>query len=66
VRTAIFLGLIYIGDAIRAPSYVATGNVVVAVTAIISGIFVVMDAVDFFHNKKPANQPVQPTEKLGG
>jgi hypothetical protein len=57
------LGLIYIGDAIRAPSYIATGSDVVAVTVIISVIFVVMDAVDFFHNKKPANQSVQATQK---
>ena len=52
MRTAVYLGLIYIGDAIRKPSYVVTGNDVVAVMAIALLVFAVMDAVDFFRNKE--------------
>lgn len=52
MRTAVYIGLIYIGDAIGKPSYSVTGNDVVAVMAIALLVFVVMDVVDFFRNKK--------------
>ena len=48
MRTAIFLGLIYVGDAIGSPSYVVTGNAVVAIMPIALLVFAIMDAVDFF------------------
>jgi hypothetical protein len=52
VRTAIYLGLIYVGDAIGTPSYVVTGNNVVAAMAIALLVFAVMDVFDFFRNRK--------------
>jgi hypothetical protein len=50
VRTSIFLGLLYIGDALGKPMYDNPSNVV-AVYAISLLAFVVMDIVDFFRRK---------------
>ena len=52
MRTAVYLGLVYIGDAIGKPSYAVTGNDVVAVMAIALLVFAAMDVIDFFRNKK--------------
>lgn len=51
MRTVIFLGLIYIGDAIGKPTYVVEGNLTVSVIAIVLLVAAIMDVVDFFTNK---------------
>lgn len=52
MRTAVYLGLIYIGDAIGKPPYAVTGDRVVAVMAIALLVFAIMDVIDFFRNRK--------------
>ena len=50
MRTAIYIGLLYIGDAIGAPTYYTDD--VVAIMAIALLVFAVMDVFDFFRNRK--------------
>ena len=52
MRTAIFMGLFYIGDAIGKPSYLTTGSDVVAWFAFFFMAFLVMDVVDFIRGRK--------------
>jgi hypothetical protein len=55
VRTAIFLGLLYVGDAIGNQPYMETDSNIVEFMGIAVVVFIVMDIVDLFRNKKPAN-----------
>ena len=54
MRTAIFLGLVYIGDAIGKPSYMVDDSTTIGFMAVVLFIFMVMDVVDFLlkHEKQ--------------
>lgn len=50
IRTAIFMGLIYVGDAIGTPSYMTNEKYVgPLVTALL--LFIITDIIDFLRNK---------------
>jgi hypothetical protein len=51
MRTAIFIGLIYIGDALGTPSYMLGKNNIIPFMAISLMIFIAMDIVDFLRNR---------------
>jgi len=53
MRTAIFLGLLYVGDAIRTISGIKTTNFPYAILiAVCLIIFAIMDVDDYFGSKK--------------
>ena len=52
MRTVIFLGLLYIGDAIGEPAYITEGNIAVTVYAIVLFVVAIMDVADFFTKEK--------------
>lgn len=53
MRTAIFLGLLYVGDAIRTISGVSTASLAYAILiVIVLAVCIVMDIGDFFEIQK--------------
>jgi hypothetical protein len=52
MRTAIFLGLIYVGNSIGKTAYGSASDGVYALLASAFVVFVFMDVVDFLRNRK--------------
>lgn len=56
MRTSLYLGLLYIGDAIGQPAYVVGSPTIVMFMRIVLLVFIVMDFVDFLRKRQAAKR----------